>query len=88
MKNDWEPLLIWNPDYRNEKQVFNAIILWHKTRSKKMMRYLNKHNFCVSYVEVVRQSKKLENDEFNGESGTIPLLKGFYTHCSIDNVNG
>ena len=88
MKNDWEPLLIWNPDYRNAKQVFNAIILWHKPRSKKMMRYLNKQNFCVSYVEVVRQSKKLENDEFNGESGTIPLLKGFYTNSSIDNVNG
>ena len=53
-----------------------------------MMRYLNKKNFCVSYMEVGRQSKKLENDELNGESGTVPLLKEFCTHSSIDNVNG
>ena len=42
LENDWEALLICNPDHRNAKQVFNAVILWRKTQSKKMMRYLNK----------------------------------------------
>ena len=87
LKNDWEALLICNPDHRNAKQVFNEMILWRKTQSKKMMRYLNNQNFCVSYMDVGRQSKKWKNDVLNGESGTIPLLKGVCTHSSIDNID-
>ena len=41
LKNDWEALLIYNRDHQNAKQVFNAMILWHKTQNKKMIRYLN-----------------------------------------------
>ena len=37
-----------------------------------MMCYLNKQNFCFSYMDVGWQSKKWENDVFNGNSGTIP----------------
>ena len=63
LENDWGALC----------KVFNAIILWRTTQRKKMMRYLNKQNFCVTYMDVGRQSKKWENDVLNGESGTIPL---------------
>ena len=45
------------------------MILCCKTQSKKMMRYLNKQNFCVSYMEVGRQNKKWKNDVLNGDSG-------------------
>ena len=48
LENDWEALLIWNPDNRHAKKVFNAMILWCKAQSNKMMRCLNKQNFCVS----------------------------------------
>ena len=58
VENDWEALPIRNADHQNTKQVFNAMISWRKTQSKKMMRYLNKQNFCVSYMDVKRQSKK------------------------------
>ena len=34
------------------------MILWRKTQSKKMMRYVNKQNFCVSYMDAGRQKKK------------------------------
>ena len=44
------------------KQVLNAMILWHKIQNKKMMRYLYKQKFCVSYMGIGRQSKKWEND--------------------------
>ena len=44
------------------KQVLNVMILWHKTQNKKIMRYLNKQKFCVSYMGIGRQSKKWEND--------------------------
>ena len=63
------------------------MISWRKTQSKKMMRYLNKQNFCVSYMDVKRQSKKWENNILNGESSTMPSLNGVSTHSSIDNVN-
>ena len=45
-----------------------------------MMCYLNKQNFCVSYMDVGRQNKKWENDVLNGESGTT-------LYGSIDNVD-
>ena len=45
LENDWEVLLICDPDHRNKRQVFNAMILWRKTQSKKVMRHLNKPNF-------------------------------------------
>ena len=87
LENDWEALLICNPDHRTAKQFFNALILWRKTQSKKMMHYLNKRNFCLSYMDVGRQSKKWENDVLNGESGTASLLKEVSTHSSFDNVD-
>ena len=34
LKNDWEALLICNPDHRNAKQVFNEMILCRKTNTK------------------------------------------------------
>ena len=79
-------LLIHDPDLQKVKKVFNAMILWQKTQSKKMMCYLNKQNFCISYVDAGRQSKKWENDVLM-ESGTTLLLKGVSTHSSIDNVD-
>ena len=82
-ENDWEALLIYNPDHRNA----NAIILWRKTQSKKMMHYLNKQNFCVSYMGVGRQNKKWENDVLNRENSTTPLLKGVSTYSSIHDVH-
>ena len=51
------------------------------------MRCLDKQNFCVSYMDVGRQSKKCENDVLNGESGAIPLLKGESTHSSFDKID-
>ena len=63
------------------------MMLWRKTQNKKMMRYLNKQNFCESYIDVGRQSKKWENDILNGESGTTSLLKGVSTHSSIGNID-
>ena len=87
LENDWEALLICNSDHRNVKQVFNTMLLWRKTQSKKMMRYLNKQNFWVSYMDVRRQSKKLENDVLNGDSNTTPLLKRVSAHNSSDNVD-
>ena len=62
LATDWEALIIYDPDHRNAKQVLNAMILWHKTQNKKIMCYRNKQNFCVSYMDVGRQSKKWEND--------------------------
>ena len=87
LRNDLEALLICDPYHRNAEQVFNAIILWRETQNKMMMRYLNKQNFCVSYTDVGRQSKKWENDILNGESSTTSLLKGVSTHSSIDNID-
>ena len=63
------------------------MILWRKTQSKKMMCYLNKQNFSVSYMGIGKQSKKWENDVLNEESSTTPLLKGVSIHSSIDDVN-
>ena len=63
------------------------MILWCKTQSKKLMRYLNKQNFSVSYMQLGGQSKKWENDVLNGESGTTPLFKGVSTHSSMNYVN-
>ena len=57
LQNDWEGLLICNPDHRNAKQVFNAMILRRKTQRKKMMPYLNKQNFTVSCMDVGRQQE-------------------------------
>ena len=56
--NDWEALLTRDPDHRNVKQVLKAVILWRETQNKKMMRYLNKQNFSVSYRDIGRQIKK------------------------------
>ena len=42
LENNWEAVLINNPDHQNAKQILNAIILWHKIKNKKMMCYLNK----------------------------------------------
>ena len=61
LANDWKALLIHDPDNRNAKQVLNAMILWHKTQNKKMMRHLNKQYFCVSSMNVGRKSKKWKN---------------------------
>ena len=47
-------LLAKYPDYWNAKQVFNAMILWHKTQNKKMMR---KQRFSMSYMKIERQSR-------------------------------
>ena len=58
-----------------------------KTQNKKIIRYLNKQNFCVSYMDVGRQNNKWENNLLDGESGTTPLLKGVSKHSSIDNVD-
>ena len=52
-----------------------------------MMRYLNKENFRMSYMDVGKQSKKWENDLLNGESSTTSLLKGVSTHSSIGKVD-
>ena len=60
------------------------MILWHKAQNKKIMYYLNKQNFCVSYMDVGRQNNKWEYDILNGENGTTALLKGLSTHSSID----
>ena len=68
-------------------KIRNAIKLWRKTQSKKMMHHVNKQNFCVSYKSIGKQSKKLKNDILNGESGTTPLLKGISNHSSINYVN-
>ena len=86
LESDWQTLLIYNPDHRNAKQVFIAIILLRKTQSTKMC-YLNKQIFCVSYTDVVRQSKKWGKYVLNGKSGTTPSLKGVSTHGSIDNFD-
>ena len=74
-------------DYQNAKQVLNAMVLQDKTQNKKIIRYLNKQNFCVSYMDVGRQNNKWENNLLDGESGTTPLLKGVSIHSSIDNVD-
>ena len=58
LANDWEAFPIYNPDDRNAKQVRNTMRLWRETQNKKMIRYLNKQNFCVSYIDIRRQSKK------------------------------
>ena len=68
-------------------KIRNAIKLWRKTQSKKMMHHVNKQNFCVSYKSIGKQSKKLKNGILNGESGTTPLLKRVSNHSSINNVN-
>ena len=60
------------------------MILWHKAQNKKIMYYLNKQNFCVSYMDVGRQNNKWEYDILNGENGTTALLKGVSTRSSID----
>ena len=52
-----------------------------------MMRYLNKQNFSVSYMQLGGRSKKWENDVSNGESGTTPLFKGVSRLSSINNIN-
>ena len=74
-------------DYQNAKQVLNAMVLQDKTQNKKIICYLNKQNFCVSYMDVGRQNNKWENNLLDGESGTTPLLKGVSKHSSIDNVD-
>ena len=71
LANDWETLLIRDTDHRNTKQVLSAMIFWRETQNK-MMRYLSKQNFSVSYMDVGRQSKKWENDKLNCESGKRP----------------
>ena len=43
--NFWKWLGGLTTDHRNKRQVFNAVILWRKTQSKKVMRHLNKPNF-------------------------------------------
>ena len=68
-------------DYQNAKQVLNAMVLQDKTQNKKIICYLNKQNYCVSYMDVGRQNL------LDGESGTTPLLKGVSKHSSIDNVD-
>ena len=52
-----------------------------------MMRYLNKENFHMSYMDVGKQSKKWENGLLNGESSTTSLLRGVSTYRSIDKVD-
>ena len=47
-------------DYQNAKQVLNAMVLQDKTQNKKIICYLNKQNFCVSYMDVGRQNNKWE----------------------------
>ena len=85
-KTNTNDLLTENVNIRNARSVFHAMIL-RKTQSKKMMHYVNKQNFCVSYKSIRKQSKKLKNDILNGESGTTPLLKGISNHSSINYVN-
>ena len=85
-KTNTNDLLTENVNIRNARSVFHAMIL-RKTQSKKMMHYVNKQNFCVSYKSIRKQSKKLKNDILNGERGTTPLLKGVSTHSSINIVN-
>ena len=63
------------------------MILLRKTQSTQMMCYLNKQIFCVSYTDVVRQSKKWGNYVLKEESGTTPSLKGVSTHSSISNFD-
>ena len=50
LANDWDALQIYNPDHQNAKQVFSTMMLWRKTQSKKMMRYLNKQIFWMERV--------------------------------------
>lgn len=57
-----EALLIRYPDHGNTKQILNTMILYRETQNKKIMCYLNKQNFCVSYLDVGRQSKKWKNE--------------------------
>ena len=40
LANDWEAVLINDPDHQNAKRALNAMILWHKTQNKKMMRLI------------------------------------------------
>ena len=49
-----------------------------------MMHYLNKQNFWVSYLDLGRQNKTWENNVFEEICKTF-LLKGVFTHSSIDN---
>ena len=46
LENDWEASLIRDPDHQNAKQTLNEMVLWCKTQSKKMMRYVNKQTFA------------------------------------------
>ena len=87
LANNWETLLSRNPILRNAKQVLNAVMFWHKTQTKKVVRYLNEQNICVSYMGVGEQSKKWENDVLHGESGTFPFLNGVCTHSSMNNID-
>ena len=75
-----------DPDYQNAKQIFNAMILQHKTQNKNMIRYLNKQNFCVSYMDVEIQRKKSENDVLM-ERVVQVLYWIVSTHSNIDNVD-
>ena len=56
---------------------FQCNEIWRKAQSKKMMRYSYKQNFCVSWMDVGRQSKKWANGVLNRESGTTPYWREF-----------
>ena len=61
------------------------MILWRQTQNKKMLRYLNKQNFNVSFIDV---GKKARNGKMTYlMSDTTLLLKGVSTRSSIDNVD-
>ena len=67
LENDWEALLICNPDHRNAKQVFNAMIVLRKTQSKKMMCNLNKQNLYVSYIWTLKLEYKARKEKLRIE---------------------
>ena len=87
LANDWEALLFRDACYRNPKQVLLAMNIYRMTRSKQIINYLTKCNFCIFYNDITIQNKIWEEMVLAGESGTTLLKKGAVTHSSIDNID-
>ena len=85
LANDWEALLFRDACYRNPKQVLLTMNIYRIRRSKQIINYLTKCNFCISYNDIRIQNKIWEEMVMAGESGTTLLKKG--AHNSIYNID-
>ena len=63
------------------------MVISRKIHNKKVTRYLNKQNVCITYEDISRHNRKWEAAVLGGESRTMTLLKGVSTYSSIGNVS-